>query len=94
MRQPRPYYVHAREATDAGEASGPTRSQTGIIWLRSAPVAESVDATDLKSVARKGVPVRVWPGAPAVQKNKPPETADWTPRKQWGGVAEAVRHDP
>jgi hypothetical protein len=28
-------------------------------------VAEPVDATDLKSVARKGVPVRVRPGAPA-----------------------------
>lgn len=29
-----------------------------------APVAEPVDAADLKSVARKGVPVQVWPGAP------------------------------
>ena len=30
----------------------------------NAPVAEQVDAADLKSVARKGVPVRVWLGAP------------------------------
>lgn len=29
-----------------------------------APVAESVDATDSKSVIRKDVPVRVGPGAP------------------------------
>ena len=29
-----------------------------------APVAESVDAADSKSVVRKDVPVRVWPGAP------------------------------
>ena len=29
-----------------------------------APVAEWVDATDLKSVARKGLQVRLLPGAP------------------------------
>ena len=31
---------------------------------RGAPVAESVDAADSKSVSRKGVGVRVSPGAP------------------------------
>lgn len=28
------------------------------------PVAESVDATDLKSVVRKDVPVQIWSGLP------------------------------
>ena len=32
----------------------------------AAPVAELVDATDLKSVGRKAVPVRFRPGAPQV----------------------------
>ncbi len=32
--------------------------------LLAAPVAELVDATDLKSVGRKAVPVRFRPGAP------------------------------
>ncbi len=31
---------------------------------RAAPVAELVDATDLKSVGRKAMPVRFRPGAP------------------------------
>ncbi len=29
-------------------------------------MAEQVDAADLKSVARKGVPVRFWLGAPFI----------------------------
>lgn len=33
--------------------------------MHDALVAESVDAADLKSVARKGVPVQVWPSAPS-----------------------------
>ena len=32
-----------------------------------APVAERVDATDLKSVARKGMQVRFLPGAPILE---------------------------
>jgi hypothetical protein len=36
-----------------------------------APVAESVDATDLKSVVRQGVPVRVRPGAPRASQEEP-----------------------
>ncbi len=32
--------------------------------MKFAPVAEQVDAADLKSVVRKDVPVRFWPGAP------------------------------
>lgn len=35
-----------------------------IKTINNALVAESVDAADLKSVARKGVPVQVWPSAP------------------------------
>ena len=35
--------------------------------LDGAPVAELADAADSKSVARKGVGVRVSPGAPAVR---------------------------
>ena len=41
-----------------------------IPLLNLAPVAELVDATDSKSVACKGVPVRVGPGAPFADKTK------------------------
>jgi hypothetical protein len=54
-------HAAACKAVDAG--SIPTLAS--IFRERTcAPVAESVDATDLKSVIRKGVPVRVRPGAP------------------------------
>ena len=33
--------------------------------IQAAPVAELVDATDLKSVGRKAMPVRFRPGAPS-----------------------------
>ena len=39
---------------------------------RSAPVAELVDATDLKSVSRKGVQVRSLSGAPGAKKQRFP----------------------
>jgi len=43
-----------------------SRETVASAWSTSdAPVAESVDATDLKSVDRKVVPVRVRPGAPS-----------------------------
>ena len=47
-------------------AEGPPFRSTGASPGRTleAPVAELVDATDSKSVSRKGVPVRVRPGAP------------------------------
>src|SRR4051794_12059370 len=37
---------------------------TVVALLELGPVAEPVDATDLKSVARKGVSVRLGPGPP------------------------------
>jgi hypothetical protein len=35
--------------------------------MSNAPVAELVDATDLKSVGRKAMPVRFRPGAPFIK---------------------------
>lgn len=40
-----------------------------INFADDALVAELVDAADLKSVVRKDVPVRVWPGAPILRRS-------------------------
>src|SRR5262245_8464632 len=54
-------YAAACKAVYAG--SIPTLASTFMFF---APVAELVDATDLKSVGRKAMPVRFRPGAPSL----------------------------
>ena len=54
-------YVLGYGDFDASVSSGP---QTLAFIMSHAPVAELVDATDLKSVGRKAIPVRFRAGAP------------------------------
>ena len=63
---------HAQSPVAKRAALAMMRAGRAAVFLRrrgaGAPVAELVDATDSKSVSRKGVPVRVRPGAPITHR--------------------------